>query len=405
MTTKADLPQVVVRFISMILSPSRPVENNKLKIMDLQFKNWIIGLSYALAAVTVPAMSQDQNQPDSLPVKELVITTINASQPDSMSRGLMITDKISHESLVNTKKTADIGDLHPMAIAFVQDYLEENTNRLEKMKGTSDAQFRLIDNIFTRYQLPTELKYLAVIESNLKSYATSNKGAVGPWQFMPETGRLMGLKVNASRDDRRDLNKSTHAAAKYLRDLHRELGDWLLVIAAYNGGSGRVESAIRKSKSRDFWKLQYYLPAESRNHVKKFIATHYIMEGQGGVTTTVAADLPSGSGQAIDEALLAGTESQAITGKYHSMIMAKNLSMDILMFNQLNPGFDVKVGVGEYTLRLPADKMQVFNATKMQILGESVEFLLTNAPVDKNKFPEEVKMPVAKKSTVKSTKK
>ncbi len=83
-----------------------------------------------------------------------------------------------------------------MAIAFVQDYLEDNTERLEKMKGSADAQFRLIDNIFTRYDLPTELKYLAVIESNLKSYATSNKGAVGPWQFMPETGRLMGLKVN-----------------------------------------------------------------------------------------------------------------------------------------------------------------------------------------------------------------
>jgi len=87
------------------------------------------------------------------------------------------------------------------------------------------------------------------------------------------------------------------------------------------------------------------------------------------------------------------------------MIMAKNLSMDILTFNVLNPGFDVKVGVGEYTLRLPADKMQVFNANKMQILGESVQFLLTNVAVDKNKFPEEVKMPVAKKATIKSSKK
>ena len=167
----------------------------------------------------------------------------------------------------------------------------------------------------------------------------------------------------------------------------------------------RVETAIKKSKSRDFWKLQYYLPAESRNHVKKFIATHYIMEGQGGITTTVTADLPAYSEQVIDEALLAGTENQVVTGKYHSMIMAKNLSMDILTFNSLNPGFDSKVGVGEYTLRLPADKMQFFNANKMQILGESVQFLLTNPPVDKNKFPEEVKMPVAKKTTIKSSKK
>ena len=192
---------------------------------------------------------------------------------------------------------------------------------------------------------------------------------------MPETGRLMGLKITSTRDDRRDLYKSTHAAAKYLRDLHRELGDWLLVIAAYNGGPARVESAMRKSKSKDFWKLQYYLPAESRNHVKKFIATHYIMEGQGGVTTTVAADLPGLVNQEIDEALLVGTEMQLISGKYHSMIIAKNLGMDIISFNALNPGFDAKVGVGEFPLRLPMDKMTVFNANKMQILGESVQFM------------------------------
>jgi membrane-bound lytic murein transglycosylase D len=390
----------------MIQRPSRPPENNKLKIMDLQFKKWIIGLSYALLAIAVPAMSQDQTQPDSLPViKELVIATINASQPDTVSRAIPKTDLNIISSPVIIKKESSIADLHPMAIAFVKDYLDENTERLEKMKGSSGAQFRMIDNIFSRYQLPSELKYLAVIESNMKSTATSNKGAVGPWQFMPETGRLMGLKINGSRDDRKDLYKSSHAAAKYLRDLHKQLGDWLLVIAAYNGGPARVESAIRKSRSRDFWKLQYYLPAESRNHVKKFIATHYIMEGQGGVTTTVAADLPGLQNQPIDESLLAGTEMQLINGKYYSMIVAKNLSMDILSFNALNPGFDAKVAIGEYPLRLPADKMQVFNARKMEVLGESVQFMLTNTPDDKDKFPEEIKLPAPKKAIAKTNRK
>lgn len=98
--------------------------------MDLQFKNWIIGLSYALAAITVPAMSQDQNLPDSLPVKELVITTINASQPDSLGRGLMLPHKSVTENPETIKKGSSISDLHPMAIAFVQDYLEDNTERL-----------------------------------------------------------------------------------------------------------------------------------------------------------------------------------------------------------------------------------------------------------------------------------
>jgi len=374
--------------------------------MDLQFKKWIIGVSYALLALVYPAMSQDQNLPDSLPVmKELVIASINSSQPDSVSRALPKTETNIISSPAIVKKESAITDLHPMAIAFVKDYLEENTERLEKMKGSSGAQFRMIDNIFNRYKLPSELKYLAVIESNMKSTATSNKGAVGPWQFMPETGRLMGLKISGSRDDRKDLYKSSHAAAKYLRDLHKQLGDWLLVIAAYNGGPARVESAIRRSKSRDFWKLQYFLPAESRNHVKKFIATHYIMEGQGGVTTTVAADLAGLENQSIDESLLAGTEVQMINGKYHSMIVAKNLAMDIISFNALNPGFDAKVGISEFPLRLPADKMQVFNANKIQVLGESVQFLLTNSPNDKDKFPEEIKLPVAKKALVKTSRK
>jgi membrane-bound lytic murein transglycosylase D len=388
----------------LIQRPYRPPENNKLKIMDLQFKKWIIGISYALVALVFPAMSQDQTPPDSIPVfKELVIATINASQPDSASRVLPKAERNIISSTSSIKKESSISDLHPMAIAFVKDYLDENTERLEKMKGSSVAQFRMIDNIFSRYKLPSELKYLAVIESNMKSYATSNKGAVGPWQFMPETGRLMGLKISGSRDDRRDLYKSTHAAAKYLRDLHKQLGDWLLVIAAYNGGPARVETAIRKSNSRDFWKLQYFLPAESRNHVKKFIATHYIMEGQGGVTTTVAADLPGLENQTIDESLLAGTEMQMINGKYHSIIVAKNLAMDIISFNALNPGFDAKVGISEFPLRLPADKMQVFNAHKMQVLGESVQFLLTNTPDDKDKFPEEIKLPLAKKPIAKQS--
>jgi membrane-bound lytic murein transglycosylase D len=374
--------------------------------MDLQFKKWIIGLCYALVALALPAMSQDQNQLDSMPVKELVIATVNASQPDTSNLNLAIADnRVKPAAAPILKKESALGDLHPMAIAFVKDYLDENETRLEKMKGTSGAQFRMIDNILTRYHLPSELKYLAVIESNMKSGATSNKGAVGPWQFMPETGRLMGLRISSTRDDRKDLYKSTHAAAKYLRDLHRELGDWLLVIAAYNGGPSRVESAIRKSKSRDFWKLQFYLPAESRNHVKKFIATHYIMEGQGGVTTTVAADLPGLDKQVIDEALLVGTEMQLISGKYHSAIMAKNLGMDIISFNALNPGFDSKVGIGEFPLRLPTDKMFLFNANKMQILGESVQFLLTSAPNDKDRFPDEIKLPAAKKAIAKTTRK
>ena len=139
--------------------------------------------------------------------------------------------------------------------------------------------------IFKKYDLPMELKHLAIIESQLNTKARSRVGAVGPWQFMATTARLLSLKVTAKYDERTHFYKSTVAAAKYLRDLHREFDDWLLVIAAYNCGPAPVYKAIKKSGSRNFWKLQQFLPEETRGHVKKFISTHYYYEGKGSVTT------------------------------------------------------------------------------------------------------------------------
>jgi hypothetical protein len=99
----------------------------------------------------------------------------------------------------------------------------------------------------------------------------------------------LGLTVNHKSDERQNYYLSTRAAAKYLRDLHRQFGDWLLVLAAYNGGPVPVYRAIRKAHSRNFWVLEKYLPAESRQHVKKFIATTYYFEGDGSLQATAAS--------------------------------------------------------------------------------------------------------------------
>lgn len=274
--------------------------------------------------------------------------------------------------------------VNPNAESYMQDYLKAHSNHLIQMKGWGQPYFNLIDNILSQYGLPRELKYLAVIESNLSTGATSWKGAGGPWQFMPYTARDYGLVVNGYYDERRDYYKSTHAAARYLLTLYSQLHDWLLVIAAYNGGPGRVYSAIQKSGSRNFWSLQYYLPTESRNHVKKFIATHYIMEGSGGITTT--PNLASGNGVGVNpydkkpeltEEELASASTQSISGKYNSVVITKNLSMDIVQFNRYNPDFDNMMALnGNYDLRLPSDKMQLFLANKYVILNECVQLLL-----------------------------
>jgi len=306
------------------------------------------------------------------------LQSTSKSRADSLKLQKGLTEIFDYSSSDNGVR------LNPRALSFVQDYMEKNTGNLIKMKGWGRPYFNMMDNILSIYGLPTELKYLAVIESRLKSGAVSWAGAVGPWQFMPETAKGYGLKVSRVRDDRTDYFKSTHAAAKYLKHLFNEFGDWLLVIAAYNGGPGNVDRAIRKSKSRNFWDLQYYLPAESRNHVKKFIGTHYIFEGQGGITTLTKAEASEQMGvsalllRKLTAGEVSSVKTMTISGKYHSAIIAKYTLMDIPEFNRFNPLFDKLIAGHEnsYELKLPSDKMDLFNANKYQILNESVQLLL-----------------------------
>ena len=277
-----------------------------------------------------------------------------------------------------TESDFHLAKLNPKAISFVQDYMEDEGENLNRLKISGKRYFTIIESALEKRALPTELKYLAVIESELKTGATSVKGAAGPWQLMPETARDLGLKVNGRVDERRDYYKSTYAAARYLAYLYELYEDWLLVIAAYNGGPGRVNTAIKKSGSRNFWDLQYHLPAESRKHVKKFIATHFIMEGEGGLTTLTKAETDKYVANMAVAATGDGALSvQNITGKYHSQAIVQNTSMSVAEFNKLNPNFDKQLASsGQYDLRLPSDKMELFKANKIQILQQSVGILL-----------------------------
>jgi membrane-bound lytic murein transglycosylase D len=276
--------------------------------------------------------------------------------------------------------------VNPYAENYMQDYLQAHGSYLQKLKSSAALKFNFIDNIFEQYGLPKELKYLAVIESNLNSNATSWVGARGPWQFMSYTAKDYGLQVNGFVDERTDYYKSTNAAARYLLTLYKDLKDWLLVIAAYNGGPGRVYSAIRQSGSRNFWSLQYYLPTESRNHVKKFIATHFIMESGDNASPNIDYTTLKTAGSfkpELSEKDANGTEVLNISGKYNSVIIAKNLSMDIAEFNRLNPGFDMILSSGEAVeLRLTSDKMDLFVANKYQILNECVHVLLNTVSTE-----------------------
>ena len=213
-------------------------------------------------------------------------------------KSLRYAAKSSHPAMSGSSVAAKHSDMslslsNEQGKKFADNYIRHNDEDLYVVKQRSEGPFSIIDSVLGRYGLPLELKYLAVIESELKPSALSRVGARGPWQLMPGTAHELGLSVSRRDDDRVNYYKSTVAAAKYLRDLHREFGDWLLVLAAYNGGPRPVNRAIHKAHSRSFWVLQKYLPAESRWHVKKFIATAYYFEGPGEPGGKAAVQLVS----------------------------------------------------------------------------------------------------------------
>ena len=158
----------------------------------------------------------------------------------------------------------------------IQVYTIRQRDKFSVILGLKDYYFPMIEDIFDSYGLPAELKYMAVIESALNPNAVSRMGATGLWQFMYSTGRLYGLTINSVVDERRDPIKSTHAAARFLKDLYNIYNDWNLVIAAYNCGPGNVNKAIRRSgNKKDYWEIYYRLPRETRGYLPQYLAATY----------------------------------------------------------------------------------------------------------------------------------
>ena len=159
---------------------------------------------------------------------------------------------------------------------YMISYSEKRGVAMKQAMGLSEYYFPIIEEVFMRYGLPLELKYLAVVESMLKPTAMSRAGAKGLWQFMYRTGNNYGLVMNSYIDERMDVEKSTDAAARYLRDLYRMLGDWPLAVSAYNCGAGNVNKAIRRAGGkRDFWSVYQYLPKETRGYMPAFVGVMY----------------------------------------------------------------------------------------------------------------------------------
>ena len=157
-------------------------------------------------------------------------------------------------------------------------YSEKMPTKMGNILGLCQYYMPIFEETFSKYDLPDELKYVAIIESALNPIAVSRAGAKGMWQFMTKTAKSYGLEINSYVDERFDPFKSSDAAARYLKDSYKLFGDWNLAISSYNCGPGNVNKAIRRSGSRDFWAVYDYLPRETRGYVPAFVGAMYALK-------------------------------------------------------------------------------------------------------------------------------
>ncbi len=162
--------------------------------------------------------------------------------------------------------------------AYINAYAGKNREKVARMMGLAELYYPMFEEALDRYDLPLELKHLAIVESALNPEARSRSGAMGLWQFMYRTGKIYDLNSTSYVDDRRDPYKSTQAACEYFRFLYDMFGDWQMVLAAYNGGPGNLLKAIRRAGGkRDYWEVRPFLSKETQGYVPAFFAVNYVM--------------------------------------------------------------------------------------------------------------------------------
>ena len=218
---------------------------------------------------------------------ELTNTELSENMFSDIS-SLNIDSEVSYDlsSEVLKKRLAKMDAKSPFNIEYnpalentIKSFLKNRTKAFERLMAISEYYFPMFEEHLAKYDVPLEIKYLAIVESALNPKAKSRVGASGLWQFMYPTGKQFNLEVNSYVDERYDPLKATEAACQYLSSLYGIFGDWSMVLASYNAGPGNVSKAIRRSGgSQNYWNIRKNLPRETANYVPAFLATMYIYE-------------------------------------------------------------------------------------------------------------------------------
>ncbi len=237
-------------------------------------------------------------------------------------------------------------DLNTKVLDYVEIFQTTRRRSFEAGLIRSRKFESVMKPIFAEYGLPTDVYYLALIESGFNPKAYSSAKAMGVWQFISSTGRLYGLRRTDWLDERRDPEKATRAAARHLKDLFEEFGSWPLAFAAYNAGRGRVQRSIAKAGTNDFWSLD--LPGETRNYVPAFFAA------------LIIAKDPERYGFQLEYEQLDPTEIMEVGGGTRLSLVAALCRTSVDTIQDLNPELrksTVPPG-GKYALKIPAGRTE-----------------------------------------------
>lgn len=270
------------------------------------------------------------------------------------------------------ERLAKINETTPFHLAYnpalekiIKSYLKNRRKYYPNFMARAAYYFPMIEKYLDQYDIPLEMKYLALVESALKPKAKSRVGATGLWQFMYPTGKQYKLKVSSYVDERQDPLKATIAACNYLNDLYKIFGDWDLALAAYNSGPGNVSKAIRRSGGyKNYWNIRPYLPRETAGYVPAFYATMYLF-------TYAQEHQLTGSAPAIH---FFETDTIHIKKTVSFDQITEQTGIETAMLQFLNPEYKLDIipfiKGKEYTLRIPKKQADIFlkNETELYAL-------------------------------------
>lgn len=307
---------------------------------------------------------------DSLWLKELTNLDIYNNLTEDIQK-INIDEKVDYELSTDLLKARlqAMDEKSPFHIEYnqgleniIKSFLKNRKRSFERLMAVSEYYFPLFEEAFDKQNVPLEIKYLAVVESALNPKAVSRVGATGLWQFMYQTGKQYGLKIDSYVDERSDPLKASEAAAQYMKNMYAIFGDWDLVLASYNSGPGNVAKAIRRSGGQqNYWNIRKNLPKETQGYVPAFLATMYIYEyhKEHGIVPEKAPIKHF------------ATDTVMIKRQMSFKQISELIDIPIAQLQVLNPSYRLNI-VPAYKdqthfLRLPQDKMAIFTSNESKI--------------------------------------